>query len=250
MPNISVVIPVLNEKYNVFPILSKLDSISNGCNLEEVIFVDGQSTDGTLDEINRVSSGHRFIVRTIIQKEKDGLVAGEVLGAREASAEYVVMLDGDMQHPPELIRDMLENSEGADIIVASRYTKGGTAERLPLRGIISRIAVTLAHILIPASRKILDPTSGFFMARKYLFDNLEFIKMGYETLLFILAWHPEAIAKEVPYAFIERRSGKSKIVDRTGRFILNFIKQSIYCRKVSTKSIYYEKEVQTQETIR
>ncbi len=250
MPSISVVIPVINEGANISPILRRLDLISKKCGLREVIFVDGQSTDETLDEIGKEQSLHGFTIEVIDQKERDGLVGAEMLGARAASSDYVAILDGDMQHPPELLVDMWEKAGNADLIVASRYMKGGTAERDPFRGVISRGAVALAHMLIPASRRLKDPISGFFMARRYLFDRVSFMKGGYETLLFVLASNPKVSTIEVPYRFAERKTGESKIVDRTGRFIVNFVRQSFYCRKASAEIAYFRKEPNAPQTVK
>lgn len=250
MPSVSAVIPVMNESNNIRPILRKLDLIPEKCGLREVIFVDGQSTDETLEEIEREKSLHRFSVGVIMQKERDGLVGAELLGARGASSDYVVILDGDMQHPPEVIEDMWKQAGKTDIIVASRYTEGGMADRDPFRGIISRGAVTLAHMMIPASRRMKDPISGFFMARKYLFDRVAFIRGGYETLLFLLAWNPGASTVEVPYRFAERESGESKIVDRTGKFLVNFMRQSFYCRRASASITYVKKKVDSAQSVK
>lgn len=250
MSTVSAIIPVMNECGNVSPILRRLDLIAGKCNLKEVIFVDGQSTDGTMEEIEKERSVHSFNVRAIMQEKRDGLVGAEILGARKATSDYVVILDGDMQHPPEIIADMWKRTGDTDIIVGSRYTEGGIVDRKPFRGVISRGAVALAHLLIPASRGLKDPISGFFMARKYLFDHISFISGGYETLLFILAWNPDASTSEVPYKFCERESGMSKIVDKTGRFLVNFVKQSFYCRKASAVSARLASKVGEPESAR
>lgn len=250
MPSISAVIPVVNERDNISPILKRLDLLPEKCNLKEIIFVDGQSKDGTIEEIEKEKSLHGFTVRVKVQREKDGIVGAELLGAREASSDFVVILDGDMQHPPEIIEAMWEQAENADIIVASRYIRGGITDREPFRGVISRGAVALAHLIIPTSRKVMDPISGFFMARRYLFDHVRFIRSGYETLLFVLAWNPEASIAEVPYRFTERKSGESKIVDKTGKFIINFAKQSLYCRRVSANIAYFKGKVRTPQTVK
>lgn len=250
MPSVSAVIPVMNEMKNISPIIRRLEQIPEICRPREVIFVDGQSTDGTLDEIERESLGHSFNIRVIEQVKKDGLVGAEILGAKEASSDYVVILDGDMQHPPEFIKDLWEHTDNADVIIASRYMENGTVDRDALRGIISRGAVTLAHILIPVSRRVMDPISGFFMARKDLFDHLKFMNGGYETLLFVLAWNPGVRTAEVPYRFNSRKSGESKVVDKTGKFLFNFIRQSLYCRKVCAKLEYFEKVMGAPHSIK
>lgn len=250
MPSVTAVIPVMNEMKNISPLIGRLELIPKNCRPREVIFVDGQSTDGTLGEIEKESLGHSFTVRVVKQTEKDGLVGAEVMGAKEASSDFVVILDGDMQHPPEFIKDMWEQTGNADVIIASRYMESGIAERDPLRGIISRGAVILAHLLIPASRRVMDPISGFFMAKRELFDHLVFLDGGYETLLFVLAWNPGVRTIEVPYRFKSRNSGKSKVVDKTGRFVLNFVRQSLYCRKVSASIAYFEKIVRPPHSIK
>lgn len=242
MHSISVVVPVLNERENVCPpLLRRIDSVAKDAPVVEVIFVDGGSTDGTIEEIERQSGRHLFSVRTVMQRARLGLVHAELLGgAREArGGEYVTILDGDLQHPPEYIVDMSRYLGAYDVIVASRYVKGGGARRDPVRGgIISRTAVLICHTILPVSKRIRDPISGFFTARREMFAGIDFMPGSYETLLYVLAYNPLCTVKEVPYTFVEReRGGSSKIVGRGGlSFVKNYMGgQNLFLRKASRR---------------
>ncbi|GGM66576.1 hypothetical protein GCM10007108_00960 [Thermogymnomonas acidicola] len=235
MHSISVVVPVLNERENVCPLLRRIDSVAKDAPVVEVIFVDGGSTDGTIEEIERQSGRHLFSVRTVMQRARLGLVHAELLGAREARGEYVTILDGDLQHPPEYIVDMSRYLGAYDVIVASRYVKGGGARRDPVRGIISRTAVLICHTILPVSKRIRDPISGFFTARREMFAGIDFMPGSYETLLYVLAYNPLCTVKEVPYTFVERERGSSKIVGRGLSFVKNYMGQNLFLRKASRR---------------
>jgi dolichol-phosphate mannosyltransferase len=121
-------------------------------------------------------------------------------------------MDADLQHPPDNLNDIYEKlKEGYDIVVASRYTDGGSpGNRKPLRGLILSVADVLAKTYIRNARNTTDPLSGFFGFKKELRLNID-ERRGYKTLLFLIASNPNAKIGEIPYTFVERESGESKI---------------------------------------
>jgi dolichol-phosphate mannosyltransferase len=101
---------------------------------------------------------------------------------------------------------------GADVAVASRYVPGGGNEGWSkLRQIISNGAIFLAHLLLPLSRKVKDPMSGFFAFRRGLIRSVKLEPIGYKILLeLIVIAHPQKVV-EVPFMFHIREKGKSKL---------------------------------------
>lgn len=225
--DISVVIPVLNEKENIDPLLHEFDSVvtDHGLNqIQEIIFVDDGSSDGTVDAIRRNSGRHAFSVKVVERTTKLGTVNATIAGCKVANSDALIVMDADLQHPPCVILEMARRMhEGQDLIVASRHVHGGRNVWKPLRGVISRVAIFISYILIPSARNIKDPTSGFFMAKKDLLVNLPPLKKRAKILLYVLAASQAAKALEIPYTFVDRKNGKSKIVGLNSSFVLNYL---------------------------
>ena len=122
-------------------------------------------------------------------------------------------MDADLQHPPDNLNDIYEKlKEGYDIVVASRYTDvSSPGNRKAMRGLISSVAGALAETYIRNARNTTDPLSGFFGFKKELRLNID-ERRRYKTLLFLIASNPNAKIGEIPYTFVEREKGESKIV--------------------------------------
>jgi len=97
-----------------------------------------------------------------------GLASAILDGIKVANGDIIAVMDADLQHPPELLPEMIKKIyEGYDIVIASRYVEeGGIEEWSILRRLISIGAISLAHLLFPRTRKVRDPISGFFYLRK------------------------------------------------------------------------------------
>ena len=107
---------------------------------------------------------------------------------------------------PEMYK---ECANGTDIVIGSRYMKGGRIVDWPLkRHIVSRVANFTARILFP---DISDPISGFFAVQKSLVDHAILKPRGYKILLEILGRSYWRTVKEIPYIFVNRKSGESKL---------------------------------------
>ena len=122
-------------------------------------------------------------------------------------------MDADLQHPPEINADLIKAIEnGADMAIASRYIPGGGVPNWGLlRRVISKGASSIAHLFLPASRKVKDPMSGFFMFRGEGIDQVVFKPIGYKILLELLLIGKFKNVVEVPFIFEDRSSGRSKM---------------------------------------
>jgi dolichol-phosphate mannosyltransferase len=122
-------------------------------------------------------------------------------------------MDADLQHPPEVVPSLIKAIEdGADIAVASRYVPGGgTAGWSKTRKVISGGAIMLAHVLLPQSRKVKDPMSGFFAFKKGVISGVMLAPIGYKILLEMLIVGKAGKVTEVPFMFAPRELGKSKL---------------------------------------
>ena len=212
-PELAVVIPTLNEKDNVVPLVELLDAVLDGVSWE-VIFVDDDSPDATAKRIREISRRDRR-VRCLQRIGRRGLTTACIEGALATSAPYVAVMDADMQHDEKLLPQMLATlkSEPVDLVVGSRYVVGGGIGGWnSARASMSAFATRLSGLICKAD--IADPMSGFFMLRREVLEGAlrRLSGQGFKILLDILASSPRPLQfRELPYEFRERQRGESKL---------------------------------------
>src|ERR1700712_4251679 len=171
-PLLSVVVPCFNERLNVVPMIAKLDAARAGIP-GEVIYVDDNSPDGTAQEVRRIAQFDSR-VRCIRRIGRRGLASAVIEGALSSSADYVAVIDGDLQHDETRLPVMLAalQTGGHDLAVGSRHLEGG--DNLCLsnrwRHALSGGDIKLAQAFLPVSLN--DPMSGFFMMPRLQFEKL------------------------------------------------------------------------------
>jgi len=210
---ISIVIPTYNERDNITPLVRRIDHVLSNYDYK-VVFIDDNSSDGTAELAAALSA--KYPVKVIVRQNKRGLASAVVDGLSQVTGQIVGVMDADLQHPPEVIPDLLKEIEnGADMVIASRYVRGGAHQGWRLdRRIISKGAIFLAHLLLPSTRKVSDPISGFFMFKRQIVTNAALKPIGYKILLEILVEGQFQNTAEVPYTFRTRSSGESKMSTR------------------------------------
>lgn len=212
-PELCVVVPTLNERDNVRPLLCELAAALEGISWE-TIFVDDDSPDGTARAVREIDV-QRARVRCLQRIGRRGLATACTEGMLASSAPYLAVMDGDLQHDPRILPRMLQllRDGAAELVVGSRYAQGGSADGWdPKRRLFSRIATRLGHTLAPA--ELHDPLSGYFMLRRALLDEVvhDLSGFGFKILLDIFASARRPLAfREVPYAFRARQAGVSKL---------------------------------------
>ena len=213
-PALSVIVPCFNERPNVAPMISKLDTALSGI-AWEVIYVDDNSPDGTTQEVRRIAQQDGR-VRCIRRIGRRGLASAVIEGALSSSADYVAVIDGDLQHDETRLPVMLSALQGGgyDLAVASRYVEGGDSAGLGTRWrhMLSDGGIFLAHAFLPV--RLTDPMSGFFMLPRPLFEDLArgLNGQGFKILLdLVLSSSGPLRVLEVPARFRERAAGQSKM---------------------------------------
>ncbi|MBR3307894.1 MAG: polyprenol monophosphomannose synthase [Lachnospiraceae bacterium] len=218
---LSIVVPTYNEKDNVRPLLDRIDKALTGIPWE-LIFVD-DSTDETPEVIKEIQeSGKR--VRLHHRDTEKGLATAVVKGFELAEGDFVACMDADLQHPPEVLRDMYAAMLAhADMAIPSRFIPGGSDGGLDfIRKVISGTARYMGKIMLPCLRLISDPTSGLFMLRRELLDGVKLDPTGWKIMVEVLAMCPVKNVLETPYAFHDRESGESKLSTKVS---LQYIQQ-------------------------
>src|SRR5919199_1126243 len=213
---LTLVIPTRNEAKNVPRLARELKESLSGVDYR-VVFVD-DSTDETPEVIRALGrEDDRIFLMQRAEAERDGGLSTAVATGMDAVAndsEYTCVMDADLQHPPSKVREMLEKARdsGADVVVASRYARGGSYAGLPgpTRKAISVGSKYLARIVFKEARKTSDPMTGFFLVRNAAISGIQFRPTGFKILLEILVCAPELKVAEVPLNFQARNAGVSK----------------------------------------
>ncbi len=210
---LAVVIPTLNERGNIAPLVERLDRVLAGI-AWEAIFVDDDSTDGTREAIQAIARRDPR-VRLLHRIGRRGLASACIEGWLASSAPYLAVIDADLQHDEGLLPGMLRalKSEPLDIAIGSRYVAGGgTGAMSAGRVRISGFATRLGRRILRAD--VADPMSGFFMIRREAFDSAvrNLSGIGFKILMDLFASSPEPLRfKELAYEFRTRSYGDSKL---------------------------------------
>lgn len=213
-PELCVIIPTFNERDNVGPLIERLRCCLTGISWE-MIFVDDDSKDGTLEKVHAIAAGDRRI-RGMRRINRRGLSGACIEGVLATSAPVVAVMDADLQHDETCLPTMLDTIQHgqADMVVATRFenrldkVEGLTA----FRQLGSRLAIEFAQRILKV--EITDPMSGFFMARRAVVEAVapKLSHQGFKILLDIIASSPKSLLiSEIPYAFKPRIHGESKL---------------------------------------
>lgn len=210
----TVIIPTYNERENIKQIIARcLDALHDEPFETEILVVDDDSPDRTW-EVAREAFALEDNVRVIRRQDVEpGLAQSVTDGFHEAEQEYCAVIDADLQHPPEKLRELFGALEdGADIAIGSRHIDGGGIENWSAtRKVISKGATLVAKTALPDARDLSDPMSGFFAVRRDVVDDVELDARGYKILLEVIAKGDYETITEVPYVFSERERGESNL---------------------------------------
>ncbi len=213
-PDICIIIPCYNEVENVVPVVQALEKVLSGF-AWEVLFVDDNSPDGTMDVVRRLGEEKPY-VRGLLRIGRRGLSSAVIEGAHNATAPLIAVMDGDLQHDESCLPEMIQTlqADRADIAVASRHVAGGSNEGLSngWRRFLSNSGIWAAQQLLNVP--LTDPMSGFFAIKRSIFiERVPFLDgKGFKILLDIMIARPETLrVHEVPMTFRDRAHGESKL---------------------------------------
>jgi dolichol-phosphate mannosyltransferase len=207
---VSVLVPTLNEADNIDALLDGIQEAAGARFHLEVIVVDDGSTDGTRERVARREAAEP--VRLLARDDPQGGLAGAIVdAARVASHETIVIIDGDLSHPPSVIPELVAPvlAGRKDVVIGSRHVAGGGTPDWPLRRkIYSRVAAALAWPLTDAR----DPMAGFLAMRRDRLLSVDARADGFKIGLEVMAagGEPPRVG-EVPITFRDRRYGQSKM---------------------------------------
>ena len=219
MQRVVVVIPTYNEAENL-PLL--VPRVLEQDPRIEILVVDDNSPDGTgklADEL-AASTGR---VHVLHRPQKQGLGAAYRAGIRRAlelGADAVVQMDADFSHPPETLPELLREIESHDVVLGSRYLDGITVVNWPIeRILISYFGNWYARKV--TGLRISDTTGGFRCMRREILEQIAFERIRADGYSFQIELNYRfqkrgARVKEIPFFFLDRRRGTSKLSLRIG----------------------------------
>lgn len=215
---VSIIVPTLNEAANVAPLCAALDQAMRaaGHARYEIVFVDDHSSDATADRARQLGGETEGRVRLLSRQGKRSLSGAVIDGFASARGEVMVVMDADLQHPPEVVPRLLAAvADGADLAVASRYACGGDSDLGWLRNLFSRACTLLVRLCLGRKFHVSDPLSGFFALRRSVVANRRLAGSGFKILMEVLACGQYREVREVPFRFLQRERGQSKLGLRT-----------------------------------
>lgn len=216
---LSIIVPTFNEAPNVGELVRRIAEATAGIDAEVIVVDD--STDGTVDAVRAVSGSVSIPVRVHHRASATGGLGGAVLdGFAMAASDACLVMDADLQHPPEDIPRLYARFRrgDVDVVAASRYAGGGEvagfADRT--RVLVSKASTAVTKAMFPLRLKdVTDPMTGFFVLDRRAIDADTLTPRGFKILLEILARRNLRVA-EVPFEFADRHAGESKASLRQG----------------------------------
>jgi dolichol-phosphate mannosyltransferase len=212
LEKLALVIPTLCEAENIGGLLGHVRSVLDPLQIPyEILVVDDDSPDGTAAIVSQIALDDPR-VRLLVRKGERGLSGAILYGWQNTDATVLGVMDADLQHPPELLPQLISAiKDGRDLVIGSRYTAGGDLGQWnPMRKLLSAAAVWVTWPLQRSNLRAKDPMSGFFMVRRRCLPKGAFQKSGFKLLLEILVRGRIQSVKEVPFAFGLRYRGASK----------------------------------------
>lgn len=222
---LSIICPTRNESGNIKLLIKKIEETIDFDH--EIIFVDDNSNDGTVELIKQTALENRRIKIISRFKEKN-LSSAVALGISSALFKYAIVIDADLQHDISNIKRMYDeayNSE-LDLVISSRFLENNNLGYSKKREYLSRVGNNFINKL--TNHPLTDPLSGCFLINVEFFEKNKhrLILKGYKILFDILSSYDlkDTKLKEIPINFYDRNSGESKLSNKViYEFILSYL---------------------------
>ena len=210
-PEVSIIVPAMNEAANLCELAGRIDRALIGRHYE-ILIVDDGSKDGTPELCAQLAC--KYPLRLFVRSEPTNGLSGAVLfGLDRAAGQLLVVMDADLQHPPEQLPALLQPLENrnAEFVLGSRYVTGASTDGKwgALRRLNSWFATLLAR---PFSGRTHDPMSGFFAFSRETYRRAgQLNPIGYKIALELMCKCQVKRVREVPIRFGLRLAGESKL---------------------------------------
>jgi len=210
-----VIIPTYNESQNIEKLLMGILNLNGNIS---IVVVDDNSSDGTGKIVkNLMKTNSRIHLISRQGKRTEGIARKEGYRyALSSSADFILEMDADFSHHPKYILKFLKEIKNADIVIGSRYVKGGKETGRTKFRIFLSLFANFYIKTIYGIKQIYDCTSGFRCFRKEVFMCVELDKLKAKGPAIIpeLLYHLKNRnfnVKEMPICYEARKNGKSKL---------------------------------------
>jgi dolichol-phosphate mannosyltransferase len=215
----TIVLPTYNERENLPHALNRIREVADGRGIQlHTLIVDDDSPDGTGRLADQLAEEYPD-VSVLHRSEKEGLGRAYIAGFRQAmdqGADLLFEMDADLSHDATYLPDFLRLIEqGADVVLGSRYVKGGGVENWPLaRRVISRGGSLYSRAILGLPYH--DLTGGYKCFRRQVLEALDLDAIGasgygFQIEMTYRAHKAGFTIKELPIIFVDRQVGKSKM---------------------------------------
>ena len=225
---LSVVIPIYNEKDNLYPLTKKL--IINLKNFDyEIIIIDDSSTDGSIEILKKLKKKYSFF-KPIFRNKMPDLTQSCFMGINKSKFKNILIMDGDLQHDPKYIKLLFEkyHAENFDVVIGSRDFKQKNLGISTARKYASLILISFFSIF---NMKISDPMSGFFIFKKKIYtkNKKKLFGKGFKILIDLLLSSDQKVnVSEITINFNSRKQNSSKMNISILIYVIEFYCKSLF----------------------
>ena len=249
-PYAVILVPTYNERNNIGRLVELVDRVLVKIKNWKVdlLVIDDSSPDGTADVVRDLQKKYSF-VKLVVNKQKSGLGGAYLRGMDEAfnkmGADAVFEMDADLSHDPKKIPAFLAALDGgADMVLGSRYQSGGS---IPSNwGLHRKFLSVIGNLVISTiffNWKLRDWTTGYRAIRRSIYEAIhsEMQSERFTGYTFQIGFLHKAIqngftVKEVPFNFVDRTEGESKLgpeyIINTLRYIIKARIQEIFASRI------------------
>ena len=212
--NISIILSTFNEKLSIEFTISELIKYLPGV---EIIVVDDNSPDGTLEVLKKINYEN---LKIFSRKKTKGLASAFLLGLINTSGDIIGWLDSNMGDTAKKFPEMLQNLKGADIVILSRYVAEGKDERNKIRVIASYLLNKFSKLILRS--KINDLSSGIFLMKREVLNDVVPVAKGHGEFMMEFLYKAEKRGNkiiEIPYIQPIDIEGHSKSFPNIAKFL-------------------------------
>ncbi len=221
-PDTLVIIPTYNESENISRVIEKVFTLyPSGL---DILVIDDNSPDGTASIVSALQPALPGL-RLMKRSGKQGLGTAYLAGFRyalEKAYRFIIEMDADFSHDPEMIAVLLDGMDSADLVIGSRYVNNTVnVVNWPLgRLVLSKLASVYTRMI--TGMPVFDPTGGFKCFRREVLEAIDLQRVNSQGYSFQIemnfrVWKKGFVISEVPIVFTDRTVGKSKMTRKNIR---------------------------------